>query len=109
MKKMVLAFVVLAMMALVGCASGPRLTTEHIAWEAENPQYTSARYFNWGHGYRDGVRTGSVLITGYRGTSTDIRIPSQINGMPVTQIQPRAFARAGLTSVTIPDSVVHIL
>ena len=51
--------------------------------------------------YDDG---STVLITGYKGISTDITIPTQINGKPVTAIQ----GFEGLTSVIIPNSVITI-
>lgn len=51
---------------------------------------------------------GEIAITGYTGTSTDITIPNQINGKPVTSIEFSAFKGKQLTSVTIPDSVTEI-
>jgi hypothetical protein len=50
----------------------------------------------------------SVTITDYTGKSTDVQIPSEIRGLPVTEIGNRAFLRKNLTSVTIPDSVISI-
>ena len=50
----------------------------------------------------------SVIITGYRGKSTDVQIPPQIKGKPVTSIGYGAFEDKKLTSVTIPDSVTSI-
>ena len=50
----------------------------------------------------------TVIITGYVGHNTDIRIPRQINGMPVAGIGPSAFENKRLTSVAIPDSVTII-
>jgi hypothetical protein len=61
-----------------------------------------------------------VGITGFIGNSTDIHIPSEIQGLPVTTIRGEsgtapwhywrdaAFANRGLTSVTIPDSITTI-
>ena len=59
-----------------------------------------------------------IVITGYIGSGGDVRIPSTINGIPVTAIGDLAFSREGpnewtfwgrnLTSVYIPDTVVHI-
>lgn len=50
--------------------------------------------------------TGS--ITDYEGIVTDVIIPSEINGTPVTTIEDSAFSVKNLTSVTIPDSVTII-
>ena len=63
---------------------------------------------------------GSVVITGYTGTNTDVRIPPRIQGLPVIKIGDEAFlggdgqmwgpfvAGHQLTSVTIPRTVVSI-
>ena len=55
--------------------------------------------------YYDG---NSVIITGYTGSNADIRIPSRIQGLPVTVIGELAFVGNWLESVTIPDSVIYI-
>jgi len=106
MKKLLFCITAVVMIAVAGCTSSPRVTPEQqaaqTAWEAENPQYTSARYFNWN------IRDGGVRITGYTGTDSDLRIPPQINGMPVVVIGTLAFNNDRLTSVTIPDSVTSI-
>lgn len=47
-------------------------------------------------------------ITDYTGPLTELVIPSEINGIPVTIIGYRAFERNDLTSVTIPNSVTTI-
>ena len=62
---------------------------------------------------------GSVIITGYTGTNTDIWIPPRIQGLPVTGIGDYAFSEEGLgdgfvqanrqfTSVAIPRTVQRI-
>jgi len=50
----------------------------------------------------------SLIITGYKGKNTEVRIPSQINGRLVVGIDRNAFSTKGLTSITIPDSVTSI-
>ena len=61
----------------------------------------------------------SLQIVEYVGSNVDVRIPSRIDGLPVTHIGYRVFSGgkwtdgvfvAGhqLASVTIPDSVTHI-
>ncbi|WP_278247491.1 leucine-rich repeat protein, partial [Clostridium beijerinckii] len=48
-------------------------------------------------------------ITGYTGTSTDITIPSKINGKNVTSIGNRAFQeKSNVTSIVIPEGVTNI-
>jgi len=51
---------------------------------------------------------GTITITGYTGPGGAVAIPDTINGLPVTSIGYFAFARATLTSVTIPNSVTSI-
>ena len=52
--------------------------------------------------------TGTITLTDYTGTETDVTIPAQINGIPVTAIGETAFQGKNLTSVTIPTSVTSI-
>ena len=47
-------------------------------------------------------------ITGYKGTRTDVVIPSTIGGISVKVIGDTSFQKKGLTSVYIPDGVTHI-
>ena len=50
-----------------------------------------------------------AVITGYRGSDTDIRIPETINGVKVAVISDYAFEGCeSLKSVAIPDSVTSI-
>lgn len=50
----------------------------------------------------------TITITGYSGSPGDLLIPDTIDGMPVVAIGDYAFSNAGLTSVTIPNSVTSI-
>jgi tetratricopeptide (TPR) repeat protein len=51
----------------------------------------------------------SVTITRYTGNASDVIIPSEIEGLPVTTIGAWAFAENwSLTNVTIPDSITKI-
>jgi hypothetical protein len=54
------------------------------------------------------VENNNVTIVGYSGNRNQLIIPREINGMPVTVIEERAFRSKGLTSVTLPDSVTEI-
>lgn len=51
---------------------------------------------------------GTVKITAYSGTDTDITIPSEIDGKRVTVIGQSAFRDKGLTSVILPNTVMNI-
>ena len=57
---------------------------------------------------------GTITITGYTGPGGAGTIPATINGLPVTKIGDYAFSlypypsSTGLTSVTIPNSVISI-
>jgi len=50
----------------------------------------------------------SVVITKYRGTRTDVRIPPVIRDLPVTGIAENVFFRGSLTTVIIPEGVTTI-
>ncbi|GHT65022.1 hypothetical protein FACS1894110_05940 [Spirochaetia bacterium] len=54
------------------------------------------------------VENGTVTITGYTGTVKDVRIPAEIDGLPVTAIGLGTFYGNELTSVTIPNGVISI-
>ncbi|MBQ7505442.1 MAG: leucine-rich repeat protein [Ruminococcus sp.] len=49
-----------------------------------------------------------VKIKGYKGSDTDITIPSTIYGFSVTGIDSSAFSNSDITSITIPASVTSI-
>src|SRR5690625_2698702 len=46
-----------------------------------------------------------VTITGYKGAETDITLPDEITGMPVTAIGDGDFSDKDLTSVTLPTNL----
>ena len=55
------------------------------------------------------IANNSVIITGYNGTDTDIVIPSEIDGLPVTSISRDVFYNNdNITSVTISNGVESI-
>lgn len=60
-----------------------------------------------GFGYE--IINGEAVITSYSGSHTEIVIPSQIDGFPVTVIGDCAFMnRSGIRSVKIPEGVTKI-
>ena len=55
------------------------------------------------------VIEGGLCITGYTGSSTNVVIPSAIDGVPVVAIGSAAFKDfTKMTGITIPESVVSI-
>lgn len=68
-------------------------------------------YFKWDKSefeYVDGTEKGTVMITGYKGESKDIKIPSKLRGKNVTQIDTLAFEESDITSIEIGDKVTYI-
>ena len=82
--------------------SGKKYTPSSDGGSSSDPEtdYTQFRY---------SISNGEVKITGYKGKDTVIKIPSKIEGYPVTSIGNQAFANyISLASITIPDSVTSI-
>lgn len=52
---------------------------------------------------------GEVTITGYHGNGTNVVIPSEIWGLPVTKIGQCAFScRDAIVKIVLPDSIRHL-
>ena len=51
---------------------------------------------------------GGITITGYTGSTKNVKIPEKINGSPVTSIGAGAFSGKQLNRITIPNSVTSI-
>lgn len=51
---------------------------------------------------------GTAAITSYKGTNTDVIIPSVLEGLTVTGIGKDAFFGRNLASVTLPDTLTSI-
>lgn len=59
--------------------------------------------------YKYEITDNQVGIIKYLGTETNVIIPAQINGLPVTYIEDGAFCNdSNLSSVEIPDTVTRI-
>lgn len=54
-----------------------------------------------GHGLTAGIR-------GYTGDSTEVVVPSEVDGYKVTEIGSSAFKESNITSITIPEGVTEI-
>jgi hypothetical protein len=50
----------------------------------------------------------TITINGYNGKESKVRIPEEIDSIPVTKIGNGAFADNKLTSIIIPDTVIYI-
>lgn len=58
--------------------------------------------------YYYNTETHEAKIDKYKGTETELTIPSEINGYTVTAIGPGAFRDSPITKVNIPDTVTAI-
>lgn len=73
---------------------------------AEDPDVSAANDL-----FRYHVADGHIIIDGHTEkceSITELVIPSEIEGLPVTEIGKEAFCLCGFTSVVIPDSIVKI-
>ena len=71
---------------------------------AHAQQFDSEADFRW----EMAPDSDSVVITGYTGAATYLRIPPTIQGLPVTEIAPWALLGHTITGLTIPDTVITI-
>ena len=85
-------FIIIIFVLFTGCES-----------QNHKLKYTSEKDF-----YFETLEDGSIIIKGYLGQSSDVRIPPVIDGLPVTVIGYGAFLEKNINSVTIPDSVIRI-
>ncbi len=51
---------------------------------------------------------GTVTITGYTGTDTNIVIPDVLDGKPITVLGERAFSGKNIQSIKLPDTIKTI-
>ena len=57
----------------------------------------------------DGNKIEIISFGGFNGDNTDLVIPEEIDGMLVSSIAGEAFSGCeGITSISIPDTVMHI-
>jgi hypothetical protein len=54
------------------------------------------------------ISNGTITISGYIGNGDSLVIPSSINDLPVVGIGNSVFAGSGLSSITIPSSVMSL-
>lgn len=60
------------------------------------------------NGFKYILYSNRVEITGYTGVETDIEIPAEIEGTPVTAIGKNAFEKTNITSIKMPDTLIEI-
>ena len=90
-KKLLLLLLTAAALLLpAGCGEDPD------AWETPASDFTYE------------IVDGGVQITAYTGSRAWVRIPAAIDGAPVVAIGEKAFFRAGITELSIPESVTEI-
>ncbi len=103
---MVPALNVSAAEAQVADVSADRQTAE---LKAEKPVAEVSETTGVTNGFFYSISDGKVTITSYSGTDTELIIPAQIQGYPVTIINSYAFEKCTkITGVTIPEGVTGI-
>jgi len=70
--------------------------------------YSYSQHFDREGDFRWEIAGNGIKIIKYIGQNTNVRIPPQIRGLPVTEIGNGAFGKLGLVSVSIPDNVIII-
>lgn len=86
-----------AAIAEVGTLAATSLPAYAVSYETPESNFS---YF---------ISNGSVFITKYKGTDTNVIIPSRIEGKPVTGLNDYSFAdNPSIISVTIPETVTEI-
>jgi hypothetical protein len=58
--------------------------------------------------FRYYTENGGITITGYTGSTRNVKIPEIIDGLPVVAIGDHAFQKKGLTSVVFSNSLISI-
>lgn len=59
--------------------------------------------------YKCAIGGGNAAITGYTGDATQLTVPSELGGYPVTTIAAKAFQGCtSITAVTIPEGITSI-
>lgn len=100
-------------LALAVCACSSQLTCTDYSSQAVTAYATDEYTSVYGDVLQYNVYSDHIEIFGYNSNSTnevtDVEIPAEIDGLPVTTICNMAFyADSAITSVTIPDSVTTI-
>lgn len=55
------------------------------------------------------VRSGGVCVTGWQGLAGEVTIPKELDGLPVTRVEKKAFlSKKNLRKIFLPDTVEEI-
>ena len=77
--------------------------------DSNDPLINARKYFNIGDYESKVLDDGTVEITGYNGSASNVDIPPEIDGKKVTSIGEEAFkSSTSITCLTIPDGVTNI-
>ena len=93
MKKYLLITAVVLMAAILLCGCNTKTAPEA-------PEYLYVTYNLDGEEF--------ITLTKYMGRKTDVVVPTELDGLPVTEIGAGCFAETSVVSVTVPDSILVI-
>lgn len=93
MRKILLitSFILMSAILLCGC---------NTKTAPEGPEYLYSTYDLEGENF--------ITLTKYMGNKTDVVVPTELDGLPVTEIGAGCFAETSVVSVTVPDSILVI-
>ena len=91
-------WLILAVVLCLSCFSG---VAEDII--SEEPETGMAEGFTW-----KALEDGTAEITGYTGAETEIVIPAEVDGLPVSRIGAWAFEKSAVTRVEIPEGITSV-
>ena len=104
--KKITALILAAMLAV---SSSAAMAVTVSAEEDTAVAYSSSDTKSWGDYDYQVLDDGTVEITDYKGSDTNLVIPSEIDGKKVTSVGISAFYYCeSLTNIEIPDSVTNI-
>lgn len=90
---------------MVVCPANVQVKAEDYTEDVVEPLGDELTYGDFSYTVKE---DGTVEITGYDGTETDVEIPSEIDGMSVTGIGASAFFGSNIQKVIMPDTITYI-
>ena len=105
-KKMLAVLLSVCMLAgMVVCPANVQVKAEDYTEDVVEPLGDELTYGDFSYTVKE---DGTVEITGYDGTETDVEIPSEIDGMSVTGIGASAFFGSNMQRVIMPYKITYI-